>query len=205
MVRRFDAQRPVTLEQIRALVQLAIHAPSAGFTQGWEFVALLEDGDRAAFWDAATEPGRAVEPDAWLEGVSAAPALLACVASPHAYLDRYAAPDKGWTDRSLDRWPIPYWDTDTAMAAMLVLLGAVDEGLGALFFGVPAGRHTLVKEAIGIPEERRVVGVIALGYELKRVRNPSLRRGRRPVEEVLRVGRPGASHARAVVALGEDG
>jgi hypothetical protein len=69
------------------------------------------------------------------------------LADPTAYLDRYAEPDKGWTDRSLDRWPIPYWDTDTAMAAMVVLLGAVDAGLGALFFGVPGTRHDALKAA----------------------------------------------------------
>ena len=52
-----------------------------------------------------------------------------------ACLDRYAEPDKGWVDRSEANWPAPYWDIDTGMAAMLILLTAVDAGLGALFFG----------------------------------------------------------------------
>lgn len=206
MVRRFDPDRPVAEGVIRDLVDLAIRAPSAGFTQGWDFLALLDPGDRAVFWRAA-EPaadGRS-EPDAWLRGVSSAPALLLCLADPAAYLDRYAAPDKGWTDRSPDRWPIPYWDTDTAMAAMLVLLGAVDRDLGGLFFGVPGGRHDTVKAALGIPPGRRIVGVIALGHESERVSSPSLRRGRREVDEVLRLGRFGASQSGPVGALGEDG
>lgn len=187
MVRRFDPDAPVPLGAVRELVALALRAPSAGFTQGWDAVALMDDADRARFWSAAMDPDRPA--DAWLTGVSAAPVLIACVSDPTAYLDRYAEPDKGWTDRSPDRWPVPYWDTDTAMAAMLILLGAVDRGLGALFFGVPAENHAAVLDALGLPADRRVVGVIALGREARRVRSPSLRRHRRTVDDVLHLGR----------------
>ncbi|MGG5258881.1 nitroreductase family protein [Phycicoccus avicenniae] len=190
MVRRFDPAVPVPEEVVRELVALAVRAPSAGFSQGWDFVALLDPADRARFWGAASGDGRG---DAWLRGVSAAPALLVCLSDPGAYLDRYAEPDKGWTDRSPDRWPVPYWDTDTAMAAMLVLLGAEDRGLGALFFGVPAPRHDAVRAALGIPDGRRLVGVVALGAEAERVSGSSRTRRRRPVEEVLHLGRFGVS------------
>ena len=191
MVRRFDPDRPVPLDTVADLVRLAQRAPSAGHTQGWDVLALLDPVDRGRFWEATREADR--EPDAWLRGVSAAPVLLLMLADPTAYLDRYAEPDKGWTDRSLDRWPIPYWDTDTAMAAMILLLGAVDVGLGALFFGVPAARHDAVKAAYAVPPDRRVVGVVALGHEAERVRSPSLDRGRRPLGDVLHVGRFGES------------
>jgi hypothetical protein len=60
-----------------------------------------------------------------------APALVLCLSDPERYLDRYAEPDKGWTDRDPGRWPVPYWDVDTGMAALLMLLGAVDAGLAA--------------------------------------------------------------------------
>ena len=135
-------------EVVRDLVALAVRAPSAGFSQGWDFLALLDPADRDAFW-SATDDG--TPPDAWRRGVSAAPALVLCLSDPGAYLDRYAQPDKGWTDRSTDHWPVPYWDTDVAMAAMVMLLGAEDAGLGALFFGVPVERHDAVREALGIP------------------------------------------------------
>jgi nitroreductase len=193
MVRRFDPDRDVPLDTVRRLVRLAQRAPSAGHTQGWDVLALTDTSDRERFWEVTRErPG---DPDAWLRGVSAAPVLLVMLADPTAYLDRYAEPDKGWTDRSLDRWPIPYWDTDTAMAAMIVLLGAVDADLGALFFGVPAARHDAVKAAYAVPPGRRVVGVIALGHEAERVTSPSLRRGRRPLDDMLHLGRFGASAA----------
>ncbi len=193
MVRRFDPDRDVPLETVRDLVRLAQRAPSAGHTQGWDVLALTDADDRARFWEVTRE--REGEPDGWLRGVSAAPVLLVMLADPTAYLDRYAEPDKGWTDRSLDRWPIPYWDTDTAMAAMIVLLGAVDAGLGALFFGVPASRHDAVRAAYAVPPGRRIVGVIALGHEAQRVTSPSLKRGRRPLSDVLHHGRFGASAA----------
>lgn len=199
MVRRFDPDRPVPLDVVRDLVALAQRAPSAGFTQGWDVLALLDAADRERFWEVAREE-RSPAPDpgsAWLRGVSAAPVLLVLLSDPAAYLDRYAEPDKGWTDRSPDRWPIPYWDTDAAMAAMLVLLGATDRGLGALFFGVPAGRHEAVKAAYAVPPGRRVVGVIAVGHEAQRVRSPSLKRGRRALGDVLHVGRFGAPSAEA--------
>ncbi|MFL6175084.1 MAG: nitroreductase family protein, partial [Ornithinibacter sp.] len=111
MVRRFDPAAPVSAEVVRDLVGLAVRAPSAGFSQGWDFVALLDPADRDRFW-AAVDDGN--PPDAWTRGVSSAPALLLSLSDPLAYLARYAHPYKAWTDRSTDRWPVPYWDTDVA-------------------------------------------------------------------------------------------
>ena len=34
------------------------------------------------------------------------------------------------------RWPVPYRYIDTGFTALLTLLAAVDEGLGAVFFGI---------------------------------------------------------------------
>ncbi len=196
MVRRFDPTAGVDPEAVRDLVALAVRAPSAGFSQGWDFVALHDAQDRAAFWDSTREPlpaGEVWAPDTWWTGVSAAPVLILCLSHPAAYLERYAQPDKGWEDRSPERWPIPYWDTDTAMAAMIMLLGAEDLGLGALFFGVPGPRHDAVRESLAIPAGRRIVGVVALGHEAERVSGSARTRHRRGVDEVLHVGRFGAS------------
>jgi nitroreductase len=190
MARRFDPAVAVDREVVRDLVGLAVRAPSAGFSQGWDFVVLLDPADRAAFW-AAADDGRV--PSAWRAGVSAAPVLVLCLSDPAAYLDRYAEPDKGWTDRSTDHWPVPYWDTDVAMAAMVLLLGAEDAGLGALFFGVPVERHDAVRRAHGIPAGRRIVGVVALGHEAERVSGSARTRRRRPLDDVLHVGRFGVS------------
>ena len=124
-----------------------------------------------------------------------APVVVLCLSDPQRYLDRYAEPDKGWTDRDDARWPVPYWDVDTGMASLLVLLGAVDEGLGGCFFGVPPERHDAVRAAFGVPDDRRLVGALSLGHPAPDRRSPSLRRGRRPVAEVAHDGRFGTPFA----------
>ena len=190
MVRRFDPDREVPQATVERLLDLAGRAPSAGFTQGWDFLVLRSEDERHAFWEAAR--GAMSEfPDDWVRGVSAAPTLVLFLSNPGAYLDRYAEPDKGWEDRDPARWPVPYWDTDTAMAAMILLLGVVDEELGALFFGVPPAGHARVRAALAVPENRRLVGVVAMGQESERIRSPSLRRGRRGLAETVHWGRFG--------------
>jgi len=185
MVRQYDLDRPIPDEMVLTCLASAIRAPSAGFTQGWDFLVLREPAEREAFWAVTTEEGA---PDGWLRGVRTAPVLVVCLSDPDAYLDRYAEPDKGWTDRDEGRWPIPYWDVDTGMAALLILLTAVDQGLGALYFGVPGARHDALKQALGIPTRRRVVGVVSLGYAVPHPKSPSLRRGRRGLDQVAHWG-----------------
>ena len=192
MVRAYEAERPVPRHALTRMLEHAIRAPSAGFSQGRDFVVLTEAADRARFWTASTEPGEPA--DAWLTAMRSAPALVLCLSDPERYLDRYAEPDKGWTDRDPGHWPVPYWDIDTGMAAMAILLTAVDEGLGACFFGVPPDRHPAVLGAFEIPPDRRLVGVVSTGYPAPDRRSPSLRRGRRPIGEVAHAGRFGVPY-----------
>ena len=191
MVRSYDPDRPVPQEVLTRALEHATRSPSAGFSQGWDFVVLTTPRERERFWAAATDPAARERMDPWLRGVSSAPCLVVCLSDQQAYLDRYAEPDKGRTDRDETRWPVPYWDVDTGMAALLMLLTAVDEGLGGLFFGVPAERVGTTLAALGAPPGRRVVGVVALGYPAADRRSPSLRRGRRPVSQVAHRGRFG--------------
>ncbi len=192
MVRAYDPDRPVPPDVVTRLLDHATRAPSAGFSQGWDFVVLREAVARQAFWDAAREDGG--EPDAWLRGLMTAPLLIVCLSDKGAYLDRYAAADKGWTDRDEARWPVPYWDVDTGMAALLMLLTAVDADLGGCFFGVPPARHDALREALAIPAGRTPVGVVSVGHPAADRRSPSLRRGRRPLTEVAHEGRFGVPY-----------
>jgi nitroreductase len=197
MVRRFDPDRPVPGPALDEVLYAAQRAPSAGFSQGWDFVVLHQAQDRARFWEATRDPDLPTgsPPDGWLAGVSAAPVLVLCLSDPDTYLDRYAEPDKGWTDRDPARWPVPYWDVDTGMAAMLMLLAAVDQDLGALFFGIPPVRHEEVRRAHGIPDNRRLVGVVAIGHELRRTEGSSRTRARRTPADIVHWGHfGGADH-----------
>ncbi|MFI7210776.1 nitroreductase family protein [Micromonospora maritima] len=187
MVRNYDPDRPVPPEVVDRLLAHALRAPSAGFAQGWGFLVLEEPADRALFWSAATPDGGGRE--RWLTGMRRAPLIVVPHANRDAYLDRYAEPDKGWADRAEERWPVPYWYVDTGFAALMMLLTAVDEGLGACFFGIPPQRTGAYREAFGVPPELHPIGAITIGYRAVDHRSPSLRRGRRPVQDVVRRGR----------------
>ena len=191
MVRSYDPDRPVPTDVLTRLLDLASRAPSAGHSQGRDLVVLRSGADRARFWDSARREGEPAEPDPWMQRLRRAPVLVLFLSDPMQYLDRYAEPDKGWTDRDPARWPIPYWDVDTGMSAMIMLLGLVDAGLAGLFFGVPAERHPAVHAAFGIPADRRIVGVVSIGHPAPDRRSPSLRRGRRPLRETAHDGRFG--------------
>ena len=187
MVRNYDPDRPVPAETVRRLLEHAIRAPSAGFAQGWAFLVLTEPADRELFWAATTpQPGRRT---AWLAGMRRAPVIVVPMSNRSAYLDRYAEPDKGWRDRDEGRWSAPYWHIDTGFAALLILLTAVDEGLGACFFGVPPTRTEEFRAAFGVPAEYTPIGAITIGYPAPDVPSPSLRRGRRPLDRVVHAGR----------------
>jgi nitroreductase len=186
MVRDYDPDRPVPPEVRERLLAHAIRAPSAGFSQGWAFLVLESPDERDRFWAATAGDGA---PDRWLIRMRRAPLLIVPLSHKAAYLDRYAEPDKGWSDRDERRWPVPYWDIDTGMAALLMLLTAVDEGLGACFFGIPPDRIAAFREEFGVPAEYRPIGCISVGYEGKDDRrSPSLRRGRRSVADVVHRG-----------------
>jgi nitroreductase len=186
MVRDYDPDRTVPPEVRDRLLDHAIRAPSAGFSQGWAFLVLETAEEREHFWSVTADSTAA---DGWLTRMRRAPLLIVPLSNKSAYLDRYAEPDKGWTDRDEARWPVPYWDVDAGMASLLMLLTAVDEGLGACFFGVPGDRVTAFRAAFGVPQEFRPVGCVSVGYPgTGDRRSPSLRRGRRPLEEVVHRG-----------------
>src|SRR5579875_1275506 len=159
MIRNYDADRPVPREVLDQLLELAVCAPSAGYSQGWAFLVLDDITSRRRFWSATTRDG---EPDPWLARMQNAPALIVCLSDKDAYLDRYAESDKGWTDRDEAHWPVPYWHIDTGMAALLILLGAVEHELGACFFGVPGEAWGALRTAFEIPEHLTPVGTISL-------------------------------------------
>ena len=110
--------------------------------------------------------------------------MIVALSDKAIYLDRYAEPDKGWTDRAESHWPVPYWHIDTGMAALLILLGAVDEGLASCLFGVPGDKWDGLRAAFSIPAGLDPVAVISLGYPAPDTRPSPSRRRRRPVDEV---------------------
>ena len=182
MVRAYDLDRPVPPEDLEAVLAAALRAPSAGFTQGVAFLVLATPAARDLFW-STTQAGDS----RWLRGMRTAPVLITVWTSRLAYLDRYAEPDKGWTERDLDRWSAPYWFVDAGMAIHAALLAIVDRGLGGCFFGVPPARAADVREHFGVPAEQLSVGVISLGYAASGsvATGSARRRERRPAADLV--------------------
>jgi len=185
MVRNYTTE-PVDPAVVDRVLQNALHAPSAGFSQGWAFLRLDTPADVARFWTAATPPGRGT--DRWSSGMRRAPVIVVPLSHKAAYLERYAEPDKGWLDRDEARWPAPYWDIDTGMASLLILLTVVDEGLGACFFGIPPGQTSSFRTEFDVPESYTPIGAITIGHRATDRPSPSLRRGRRSPDDVVHSG-----------------
>jgi nitroreductase len=184
MVRHYDPSRPVPPDLIDRIVRNGLRAPSAGFSQGWGFLVLDNPADVARFRAAVTP---AEDPEAWFAARVDAPLLIVPHSNKDVYLDRYALPDKGFADRSDAWWPAPYWDIDTGFASLLMLLTAVDTGLGACFFGIPADRIDAYRETFGVPAQFAPIGAISIGFSDEPPRDLSSRR--RPVAETVHRGR----------------
>jgi nitroreductase len=184
MVRSYDTERPVPPEVVDRIVRNALRAPSAGFSQGWGFLVLDTPADIARFRDAVRPE---TDPGGWFAANVKAPLLIVPHSNKDAYLDRYARPDKGFTDRSDAWWPAPYWDIDAGMASLLMLLTAVDAGLGACFFGVPVERIPVYREAFGVPADFSPIGAVSIGYSSEPPRN--LRGLRKPEAQTVHRGR----------------
>src|SRR5487761_1018871 len=178
MVRTFTAE-PVPQGALDRILGNALRGPSAGFSQGQAFLVLTEAADRERFWAVA---GAAIASSA-----QTAPLVIVPMSCKRAYLDRYAQPDKGWTDRDEARWPVPFWHIDTGMATMLQLLTAVDEGLGALYFGIIPPQVQPFKDAFGVPDDNEPSGAVAIGYDAETEKR-DLRSRRRSIDDMVHYG-----------------
>lgn len=186
MVRSFDGH-PVDDAVRDRILDAGRRAPSAGFSQGTEFFVLNGPAETSRYW--ALTLGEEADDDAWAARIRHAPLLVLVLSNRDAYLERYSAPDKGAIPPEEQNWWVPYWDVDAGMAAMLMLLAAVDEGLGALFFGID-GPWEPIRDALDIPPAYRCVGLIALGHPSvdDAPSGSAATRARRPLSEIVHRG-----------------
>lgn len=157
-VRRFRPDRP-PFEELERIVDVARRAPSAGFSQGLDFLVLDDPDAVDRFWTLTQDPEREDR-----QAHERSPVVILVFSDPQRYLARYSADDKiefGLDD--LDRWPVRFWDVDGGMASMVLQLAAVDANLATWFLGIGYGEGDVRRE-FSIPDNRMMVGVIALGY-----------------------------------------
>jgi nitroreductase len=181
MVRRFD-RRPVPRETIDGIIDIGRRAPSAGFSQGLELLVLDTPDTVAEFWQLTQDPEFGWDPD----DIAVGPTVIVIpLPDAHRYTQRYSQPDKiAFRMDDEANWPVRFWDIDAAMAAMLMLLAAVEEGLGGWFFGITHGERELL-DRFGVPPDLRPIGILGFGYRAAD-EEPSgswMKRRRRPLEE----------------------
>jgi nitroreductase len=184
MVREF-APDPIPRDVLERVLETGLHAPSAGFAQGLDLIVLNRPDQKDDFWRItdpwARKAGQSREP----------PVVIIPIGNVGTYLARYSERDKEGLGMDVEEgWPVPYWDLDAAMSVMLILLAAVDEGLGGWYFGIFHGEVELMRQ-LGVPEGLRPIGALALGYPSERERRggAGVGRDRKRLEETLHFGR----------------
>lgn len=155
-VRHFDTKRDVPEADIKALLEAAVVAPTAGNIQPWRFTVVRSL--------AAREQLAAALRQRW---ATAAPVIIVVSLDPRPCAARYG-----------DRGEQLYGIQDTAAAVENILLAAVDRGLASCWIG--AFDEIAVRDALGITAPVTPVAVLPVGYSAEFAGRPT----RRPLGEV---------------------
>lgn len=142
-IRKYTS-RPIEQEKIDYMLRCALMAPSAKRTCPWEFIVVRDEAKLRPLTTCRTYGSQMF-----------ATATAAIV----------IALDPTLCDNT--------WMADGAIAAEHILLAAAEQGLGACWCHVHEreGAPELVHKLCGIPEDKKVLCVIALGYPDEQ-RNP---------------------------------
>lgn len=141
MIREFDPTKQIPEKIISKLLRNAHRAPSAGHTQVQEFIVVTDPTTKKKLRQVAVDQ----------EYVEEAPTLIIVCSNTSRSEKRYGK-------RATEFYSI----IDGAFASMLILLSAVNEGIGAGFVG--AFDDDKVAEILKLPRYVRPIGIITLGY-----------------------------------------
>src|ERR671918_1996354 len=141
MVRKYKQNRPLSDKIITKLIRNAHRAPSAGHTQVQEFIIVKDPLIKKKLRIAAVDQ----------EYVEDAPLLIIVCSNTSRSVGRYGIRGREF-----------YSIIDGAFASMLILLSAVNEGIGACFVG--AFEDTKVSKILELPKDVRPIGIICIGY-----------------------------------------
>jgi nitroreductase len=190
MVRSFSSE-PVDTTVVDGLLRAALRSPTAGNTCGTAWLVLEGAEQTACYWEVTTDEMWRKRNPARARGLMRAPVILLAYSSAKAYVARYSEADKSdlHLSQGQEVWPVPYWYGDAAFGVMVVLLGAVDAGLGACLIGAFRGEAALAQR-LGVPEGWRLFAAVVLGYpDGQGHRSKSLKRRRAASGERIRRGR----------------
>jgi FMN reductase [NAD(P)H] len=184
MVRSYTDD-PVEREAVERIVARGRKAPSGGFSQGIRMVVVTDPDMRGRIAALAREPEYlklGLEP--W---ISRAPVHIVVAMREDDYHDRYQQADKVGESGEEIEWRVPWWWVDAGKSMMLLLLAAVDEGLGAGLFGLLGDDNDRLRELLGMPGDVEIVGVVTVGHRGERDSGGSRKKfDWKPLEDVVR-------------------
>src|SRR5918996_3120741 len=140
MIREYQ-DRQISAELIRKLLKNAHRSPSAEHTQVQEFIVVIDPITKRKLCQASLEQRQ----------VEDASVLIVVCSNTSRSVNRYGK-------RGTDFYSV----IDGAFASMIILLSAINEGIGASFVG--AFEDNKVSRILGLPVHVKPIGIIALGY-----------------------------------------
>jgi FMN reductase [NAD(P)H] len=156
-VRSYTGER-VPRETLERIARAARRGPNAGYSQGLRLLVV----DDPELIEAMIDPEDDERSQAWFRNAAA---HIFVMTRELDYHDRYTQPDKLAITGGVEIvWPVPFWHVDAGAALMLVLLAALEEGLGAGIYGVPVEEDARLRELLTIPNDLTVVTGITVGH-----------------------------------------
>ena len=172
------------------LVDKARRTPTAGNSQGVEFLILHKENEVKEFWNVSLK-GKDKKKFGF-PGLLKAPVLVIPLGVPSLYINRYKEEDKNNTNlgKGIKEWKVPYWLTDAAFSTMALQLLAIENGLASCCIGL-FDREERIRENFSVPETHEALGVLIMGYPdfENEVTGRSQKRKRRPLEDVVHLGK----------------
>ena len=162
-VRSYDS-RPVKEEDIKAICEAALLAPSACNSQTWRFITVTERSTIREICETAMRP---VVPNKWLKDV---PLLIVGCSKLDIIANRIGNFVTG----------IEYYQIDMGIAMEHMVLKATELGLGTCWIGW--FKEKKIKEILSVPQMIRVIALLAVGYPKDKIIRP---KKRKPFSEIF--------------------
>ncbi len=141
---------PVSNDAIKKILEAAIHAPSSGNVQDWEFVIVTDPDIKKNLYEASYNQ----------EFVLQAPMIIVVCSDLRRVENAYGM-------RGVELYSIQ----NTAAAIQNLMLAAWDLGIGSCWIG--AFNESKVKNILGLPEYVRPMALITLGYPAETPQKPN--------------------------------
>ncbi len=167
------------------ILENALHVPSAGFTQDFDFIVVVDKATKKKLADASLQEQYNKLKEAINDFIAKAPVIVIPCANKVRFEMKYGKPAE-------KNARLPWWLIDAGFASLVLILSAFQEGLAASFLG--ALEDDKVIDILSLPNDGSIIplAVIPIGYPHpqeeglhKTVYGQQLIQRRRSLEDVL--------------------